>query len=649
MLRFLFLLLLGCAPLLASAQDSLWAPVRPEFEAALKAAEARQPLPEPSEALRAYPLFPYIEAARLRAALSVRPPPEDATLDAAAEAFIAQYAGQPVARGLRREWLLSLAARAQWPRFLAVLPAEGLEPDLLCHRISAWRVTGGFQGLHEEALKLWMTGAQLPGACTEPFQWLRDEGWLTPERLEQRARLALAAGTGDLADLLIRQLGTDARAAPLRQWLRLQAQPLEELRNLAQTPGATVESGALLDAWSRVTRRNPTEAAPLLSALAEGRDASTVEALTRLLALGLSWSRHPDTLRYFIAQTGPVEDREHEWRIRAALWSGEWPLAQAWLAALPPSLASQPRWRYWQARALERDGLSEQARQMYEGLVAGNNVYAALAAQRLGRGALPVSKPAPPVIAEIQARLAADPGFVRAYELFQLGRKAWAQSEWQAALNLLDREGQMQAAHLAFGWGRFVQGISAAARVAVFDDFSLFYPRPYLELVGHAAQTAGIPAPWIYSVMRQESLFDERAQSKADALGLMQLLLPTAQSVARRWQWPLPSREDLFVPAINIPLGAAYLREMTDRFGGQFLLTLAAYNAGPTAAARWLPTQPMEADIWMENIPFNETRDYVHRILWNVAVFGWLAQGEPQDLSTLLRPVAAPQAALTTP
>lgn len=649
MLRLIFPFLLGCAPLLASAQDSLLAPVRAEFEAALAAAEARQPLPEPSEALRAYPLFPYVEAARLRAALALRPSPEEAALDAATEAFIQTHAGQPVARGLRRDWLLALAARADWPRFLAALPAEGLEPDLLCHRISAWRATGGFEGLHEEALKLWMTGAQLPGACTEPFQWLREEGWLTPERLEQRARLALTAGTRDLAELLIRQLGDSARATPLRQWLRLQANPLAELTTLAQSPGAEVESGALLDAWARVTRRTPEDAMPLLPALVVGRDEPTTAALTRLLALGLSWNRHPDALRYFIAQTGPVEDREHEWRIRAALWNGEWPLAQAWLAALPPTLASQARWRYWQARALEREGLLAQATPIYEALAGGNNVFAALAAQRLGRGALPVNKPAPALNPELQARLAIEPGFVRAYELFQIGRKAWAQSEWQAALNLLDRDAQMQAAHLAFGWGRFVQGISAAARVAVFDDFRLFYPRPHLQLVGLAAQTAGIPAPWIYSVMRQESLFDERAQSKADALGLMQLLLPTAQSVARRWQWPLPSREDLFIPAINIPLGAAYLREMTDRFGGQFLLTLAAYNAGPNAAARWLPAQPMEADIWIENIPFNETRDYVHRILWNVAVFGWLAQGEPQDLSTLLRPVAAPEAPTPTP
>jgi soluble lytic murein transglycosylase len=157
-----------------------------------------------------------------------------------------------------------------------------------------------------------------------------------------------------------------------------------------------------------------------------------------------------------------------------------------------------------------------------------------------------------------------------------------------------------------------------------------------------AAVQSRVRDDFIYAVMRQESLFDPRAVSPADARGLMQLLPATAERTARRWKLPVPDLDGLFEPETNIRLGAAYLRDMTERFGDQPLLTLAAYNAGPNAAARWLPDAPMDPDVWMENIPYNETRDYVQRILWHIAVFGFVEQGEPQDLGEFLRPVARP-------
>ncbi|MGH8457639.1 MAG: lytic transglycosylase domain-containing protein, partial [Stenotrophobium sp.] len=132
---------------------------------------------------------------------------------------------------------------------------------------------------------------------------------------------------------------------------------------------------------------------------------------------------------------------------------------------------------------------------------------------------------------------------------------------------------------------------------------------------------------------------DAQAVSRANAYGLLQLLLPTAREVARRWKQPTPSIDDLFRPEVNVPLGAAYLRELRDKFDGRYILALAAYNAGPKAVARWLPDTTQDADIWIENIPFNETRSYIQRIVWHVAVFGWRETGKAQDVSDLLQPV----------
>ena len=96
----------------------------------------------------------------------------------------------------------------------------------------------------------------------------------------------------------------------------------------------------------------------------------------------------------------------------------------------------------------------------------------------------------------------------------------------------------------------------------------------------------------------------------------------------------------MFNPVINVPLGAAHLRNLVDRFGAQTMVALAGYNAGPNAAARWMPSESLDPDIWVENIPYNETRNYVQRILWHNIVFSWLLTGEPQKVDGWLVRIA---------
>jgi soluble lytic murein transglycosylase len=147
--------------------------------------------------------------------------------------------------------------------------------------------------------------------------------------------------------------------------------------------------------------------------------------------------------------------------------------------------------------------------------------------------------------------------------------------------------------------------------------------------------------------MRQESLFRKDAVSRADARGLMQMLPATAAAVARRWHLPQLRKDALFDPSVAIPLGAAHLRELLDRHAGQLTLSLAAYNAGSTAAARWLPSHSMDADVWVENIPYGETRSYVQHIMEHIVAFALLSAAAPPRLDGLMPPVepTAPPAA----
>jgi soluble lytic murein transglycosylase len=308
------------------------------------------------------------------------------------------------------------------------------------------------------------------------------------------------------------------------------------------------------------------------------------------------------------------------------------------LEALPKPLRDETRWRYWTARAAEAQGQREHALELYAAVVPTDNWYAVLAAARLGKPFAPHAEALAFDTARV-AELGARPAFVRTRELLQVGLEPLAPAEWaygQAALSAAD---QRQAIGLAAQWGWHFEVIASAAQQGLFNDYRLLYPRPYDSEVHAASELTGLSAALIYAVIRQESLYQPHAVSGANAIGLMQLLPTTARRTAVELGRSTPSRAALTHPSINVLLGAGTLMGLVTRFDGQLLPTLAGYNAGPRAARRWLPERPLEADAWVENIPFDETRNYVQRVMWHSVVFEWLAEGKPQDATTWLRDI----------
>jgi soluble lytic murein transglycosylase len=195
---------------------------------------------------------------------------------------------------------------------------------------------------------------------------------------------------------------------------------------------------------------------------------------------------------------------------------------------------------------------------------------------------------------------------------------------------------KIQAAHLASRWGWYAQTIATLAQAGEWDDVPLRYPHPYAAIVADASKQTQVPGDWLLAIMRQESLFRKDAVSRADARGLMQMQPATATAVARRWHLPPPTPQSLFDPSVAVPLGAVYVRELLDKYKGQLDQTLAAYNAGPMSVARWLPGNPIDADIWIENIPYAETRGYVQHILEHIVAFAAMRDAAPPRLATLL-------------
>jgi soluble lytic murein transglycosylase len=591
-------------------------------------------------ALRAYPLYSYLQAERIRQALA-----NEATVAAAdrrAAAFLATYGLMPVAAELRRSWLESLAQREQWSTFLEVFRDAGATDALHCQALTARIATGRTAQLGPSLLHQWLMTREVP-ECERAFAFGVEQGIITAELVERRARMALEAGNTALAKPLIGRL-PDAQAAPLRLWAQLLDSPQRTLDMLLNQPSIAVPPEALRAGWSRLAREDPDAAVERYAQLLRTRSltSETTSAFALDLALPLAWQRDARAEDFFARVSAhDLDDSALEWRARAALWAGNWPLVSQSIAAMSETSRQSARWRYWSARAADQSGDSALAHRLFAALAPDDNYYSGLAAARLGISVAPHPQPLDRDAA-VRARLAQIPALVRAHELLLCDLRAAAMAEWQYAYDDLSAAERQQTIPLIADWGWYDLAVTAATSLRIFYDYSLLYPQPYETSVLAAAHASQLPVSLIYGVIRQESLYRTDVVSSAGARGLMQLELSTARPTARALKLPAPHMGDLFDPQINSTLGAARLHMLLDRVDGQLPLALAAYNAGIAAASRWLPASSIAPDVWVENIPYNETRNYVQHILWHTVVYAWLrSEGQAQDTASWLTPIRA--------
>lgn len=632
--------LLGGPPGAAAATDQSAA--RQDFLAAMQKVRFPESAVPDSPALQAYAIYDYLVAARLRRDLDLKASDE---LDAAVDAFLQAHGKQPVTRALRHDWLLTLAQRHRWDWFLP-RATDAIDPVLSCDRLQGRLESGDTKGLGIDALVRWNMPQKAPRECDGVFAWLHQQGMATPALAEVRTRAALAGENPKLAREFAGEL-SPAVAAPLLQWAQLLETPKPALSNLANNPTLPVEPDALDAGLNHLARGDSAAALQLLPRLLARPDMmpGLRGRLQRDVALGAAYDRNPAALSALDSVPADTTDDEvRQWRVRAALWNGDFDQALLAIGQMPATLATQPRWRYWQARAVAATRGEDAAAPLFAEIAGLRDYYGYLAADRARRG---YALNAQPSLDDqpAQAALAARPGLVRAHALFDCNLWDDAVAEWANELSEADPAVKVQAAHLAMSWGWYTQAIATLAQSGEWNDVRLRYPRPFGAAIAQASALTQLPGDWLLAVMRQESLFRSDAVSRAGARGLMQLRPSTAAAVARRWQLPGAVPDTLFDPAAAITLGAAYLREMFDHYGGQLAPALAAYNAGTAPVARWLPNQPMDADIWIENIAYGETRDYLQRIFEHIVAYAWVRDTEPPRLASLLPPVAPASAA----
>ncbi len=581
--------------------------------------------------LGGYPLKPYLEYERLRRWMR-------RVSDTEIQRFLARHEDLPIADRLRSRWLKRLARQKRWEKFLAEYRPVG-GTSLKCLKGRALFAVGREEEAMALARELWLVGRSQPRACDPLFaRWTAEDG-RTAELTWQRIRLAMNNGRTSLARYLARAL-PEADQAWVQRWIRMRRAPAEALHHKEYQRDTALAREIVRYGVRRLARRDPQAAYDFWQTVRERhlhRDGvEAVNEVDRYIALRAAYRGLPQALPWLEAVMRP-DKKVREWRIRTALRQGQWGAALTWIDALPAEEQRQSRWRYWRARIMARGGeerlptLELAARRQFADLARERDFYGFLAADRLGHDYSVHSEPLNFSEKELRA-FARRPALVRARELFRLGRLADARREWNRAIRGLDERGLRLAAVLASRWGWHDRAILTVARSAHFDDLDLRFPLVYRRQVLAEARKFRIDPAWVYGVIRQESLYMVDARSSAGALGLMQVMPNTGRLTARLLNTRLRSTRELLEADKNIRIGAAYLRRMHDTFGNPVVAT-AAYNAGPQRVRQWLPEQPLEADLWVETVPFSETRQYVQRVMAYTVIFDHRLDGRFERLS----------------
>jgi len=310
------------------------------------------------------------------------------------------------------------------------------------------------------------------------------------------------------------------------------------------------------------------------------------------------------------------------WRVRLSLKDKNWSQCSGLIKEMPSTQRDEDRWQYWQARCLQLQGFDGAADKIYQKLAAEFSYYGFLAADRVGE-AYQIETVEPTVDTDIVAALYRSSELERAIEFFLVdipweGRKVWNQE-----IKSFNETQLIAASYVARSVGWYDRALDAMRSASAYDALTSMYPMPYEGYVDKVARRYKLEPAFIYAVMRRESLFIPDIKSSAGAIGLMQLMPATAKQMGVKLGINTP-RWRLIESHLNIQLGTKYLRHVLDRVDENLALAAAAYNAGPSRVKKWTENGVVAPDIWVETIPFNETRDYVKAVLFSTIVFQWL-------------------------
>ncbi|MFA5630764.1 MAG: transglycosylase SLT domain-containing protein [Porticoccaceae bacterium] len=563
--------------------------------------------------LSGYPLAPYLEYADM----SARIDSVDATQIAA---FLERHPHAQFSRTLRQRWLDHLAAQRRWPEYVRFYDADLVSTQLACRYGYALFQTGDSERGAAVGIPLWQVGSSQPEVCDPLFEELISAGHISEEVAWVRYTRAVFNHQYGLANYVSRFLTSPSYRQRAELYLRVDRNP-HEIANYSLFTSHTPEELTLLrHGLTHLARSNPRMALNHWNRYHQSHtfDTAAEQEISSALVRALYQAGDRDTADQYLQQIAPQASQELlEWRLRLLVEAGDWQSILHWSAHLSATAAFDSRWKYWRARALELTGGSAaEIRTLYQNIAGERSFYGFLASEWLGTPHQMQHEPVPVDASQLR-NLANREAFIRIRELLHQDDRDWARREWHRALSGAPQQELLTAAKLAELWGWDNQAIAAMIQASYWNDIQVRFPLSHRDSFQAQARNTGVPVNLLFAIARQESAFNPDAVSSAGARGLLQLMPATATETAKRHGIAYRQRAELHDPIKNIALGSRYYMDMLKRFGNNRILATAAYNAGPGRVASWRARSAGELpfDVWIELIPFRETRNYVQNVL----------------------------------
>ena len=590
------------------------------------------------ESLADYPLSDFLEFERLNRLWRVSNP--DSSDVGTLNAFEQRTGDASLTRRLTRTLQKRFSQTEQWPLFKGISESR-LAATMPCTTLQAQLETGALTGFSEAALAQWVKPRKHPQPCASVLSKLESEHTPPVAAIWEKIYQAMEANKPAFAEPMLGYLASRDRSL-VKQWLAAGTKPQVFLASGALDEDTVLNRRIIADLlvdWSR----EDTPAA--IKYWLNMRDdylfyRDRYYDTHRALAMRAAYRRLPQAHEWLMAIKVRDDDLElMEWRVRTALLAEDWSAVRSSIAALPAQEQAEDHWAYWEARALEQMGEVNRAKEIYTELAELQSYHGFLAADRLQSDYAIYDQPMAPS-SDLLAKLSVEPALVRAREFRAVDLAYESRREWNNWISGRNDEELSAAAVLASQWGLHDRAIYTASFARNKRAIKLRFPVLYSDEVAAASSQYQIEPSWIFGVMRRESAYIRDIKSGAGAVGLMQLMPRTARYVAelqgdKNWQG------DLTDSATNIGFGTFYLRHVMNQFDEHQVLTTAGYNAGPHRVDNWLRESSVEADIWIDTIPFTETRRYVRAVMAYAAIYEYHLTGKPQRLSSKLTVIPA--------
>lgn len=620
--------------------DALFAVERKRFREALDALASGdiRTFETARASLSGYPLYDYLEYERLRSEWQAHEPVKADISQL--NSFEKRSGDVSLTRRLTRLLQQRFADAGDWQTFLGISKSR-LAANMRCENLKARYETGTLKGFDEAALEMWVKPSKHREPCASVLAELEAAHTPPVSAIWERVYQAMDKGKPEFASPMLNYLASRDRKL-VKQWIDAAKSPEKFLTSGALDQDTMLNRRIIADLvvdWSR----EDTQAA--IEYWLKIRDnyrfyKDRYYETHRAMAMRAAYRRMPEAHEWLNALDAREDDLElKEWRIRTALLAQDWKAVLGSIADLPLEEQVEDHWAYWEARALESLGRTEEAAGVYAELSELQSYHGFLAADHLNRDYSIYDEPIN-VDTTLLVQLSDEPALIRAREFQKVDLANESRREWNNWLSEKTPAEMSAAAVLASSWGLHDRAIYTAGLANNRRAISLRFPVLYRTEVARAALEYGIEPAWIFGVMRRESAYVRDIRSGAGAVGLMQLMPRTAKYVAglqgdKNWQG------DLTDSATNIGFGTYYLRHVMDRFDNHQVLATASYNAGPHRVDKWLQENDVDADIWIDTIPYTETRRYVRAVLAYAAIYEYHLTGKAQRLSVKLQPIPA--------